>query len=149
MEIKIIEIVRAVDTFLIKAVCPGCETEQMSSMTDFKCSDCDFIAKDFFFDVKGLSKRNIVATPDEKRRVRIGKRKIQQLFTMQEGLCAYCSRDLSEIEYHVDHVIPLVCGGTSKIDNLALSCPRCNLKASSKFFSNFYEKQKYINQRIS
>jgi len=41
--------------------------------------------------------------------------------------CSYCqSPGLIGIPMVIDHIIPLSAGGTSEIDNLCLSCYRCN-----------------------
>ena len=61
-------------------------------------------------------------------------------------MCAYCGDDLAKTKMHIEHVRPLCCGGTNKIENLVLSCPTCNLLAGSKWFEDFYQKQLYILQ---
>src|SRR5690349_17636184 len=35
--------------------------------------------------------------------------------------------DLQGAEFHIDHICPRARGGTDELDNLALTCPRCNL----------------------
>ena len=45
--------------------------------------------------------------------------------------CAYCGKDCTEI-YHIDHILPLCRGGKNNIENLALSCPRCNYRKRNK-----------------
>jgi len=54
------------------------------------------------------------------------KKDIFKLYIEQCGLCAYCSIELDD-NFHIDHVKPLSRGGSNWPDNLALSCPRCNL----------------------
>lgn len=39
------------------------------------------------------------------------------------GVCAYCPTPLGR--YHLDHMTPIVRGGTSDPQNLALACPTC------------------------
>ena len=50
--------------------------------------------------------------------------------------CAYCGGDCSE-NYHIDHKIPLSRGGGNDIDNLALSCPKCNWSKNDKTDEEF------------
>lgn len=56
---------------------------------------------------------------------------IRQLYTAQEGKCAYCGVDVQNV-YHIDHVIPLSKGGSNYPSNLAISCPTCNLRKKDK-----------------
>ncbi|MEB3338990.1 MAG: HNH endonuclease signature motif containing protein [Leptolyngbyaceae bacterium] len=46
-----------------------------------------------------------------------------------ENRCEYCS--LSQLgqaaTFHIDHVIPVVAGGSTTVDNLALACVSCSL----------------------
>jgi hypothetical protein len=43
--------------------------------------------------------------------------------------CEYCrvSQDFSDLTFHVEHIIAESHGGKTQENNLALSCPRCNL----------------------
>jgi 5-methylcytosine-specific restriction endonuclease McrA len=45
------------------------------------------------------------------------------------GRCEYCHmhQSLEGATFHVEHVMPLSRGGHSQLDNLAQSCPSCNL----------------------
>ena len=45
------------------------------------------------------------------------------------GCCEYChlSQTYSDVAFHVEHIIAIAHGGKSVENNLALSCPRCNL----------------------
>ena len=44
--------------------------------------------------------------------------------------CEYCRvpQELSELRFHVEHIIPRQHGGDDEADNLALACPDCNLR---------------------
>lgn len=44
--------------------------------------------------------------------------------------CEYCRlpQELSELRFHIEHVIPRQHGGGDDVDNLALACPDCNLR---------------------
>lgn len=46
--------------------------------------------------------------------------------------CYYCTKEFTNwAEFNIDHVIPIVLGGKSNIENLVLSCFKCNsLKAN-------------------
>lgn len=60
---------------------------------------------------------------------------ILKMLDVQEGKCNACFTWLvidGKNNYHVDHIMPLVLGGTNWPDNLQLLCPRCNMKKGSK-----------------
>ena len=63
---------------------------------------------------------------------------VKDLYVEQDGRCAYCNCELNGT-YHVDHVIPLVRGGSNSPDNLALACPTCNLRKNSRTAEEFME----------
>jgi 5-methylcytosine-specific restriction endonuclease McrA len=54
----------------------------------------------------------------------------------QKGRCYWCKRKL-KTETHVDHVIPLVLGGSNGPENIVISCPRCNLAKGAKHPADF------------
>lgn len=41
--------------------------------------------------------------------------------------CEYCHRGVADAGWHVDHVIPRSAGGSEELENLAVSCARCNV----------------------
>lgn len=51
-------------------------------------------------------------------------------------ICYYCQRRITNGRFDFDHVIPLSKGGAHSVDNLCLSCPRCNRLKSSKFIKD-------------
>lgn len=57
-----------------------------------------------------------------------------------KGLCVYC---LYPGE-HIDHIVPYSCTQDSSLENLILSCARCNLLASALVFNTFEEKREYV-----
>lgn len=61
---------------------------------------------------------------------------LQKLHSLQNGLCVYCLKSLTE-SYHVDHVLALARGGTNWPTNLALTCPDCNLRKNSMTVERF------------
>lgn len=56
---------------------------------------------------------------------------IELIIEKYDRKCVYCGIDCIDI-YHIDHKIPISIGGDNSFDNLALSCPHCNLSKGSK-----------------
>ena len=56
---------------------------------------------------------------------------ICDLYQKQKGNCVACRNGLAG-KYHVDHVTPLVRGGTNDRSNLQLLCVRCNTRKGAK-----------------
>ncbi len=56
---------------------------------------------------------------------------ITYLYENQNGLCFWCSVALNGM-YHVDHIIPLIRGGSNWPSNLGLTCASCNLSKNDK-----------------
>ena len=56
---------------------------------------------------------------------------IRQQYKRQHGKCFWCGMEVGD-KYHIDHVIPLVRGGSNWPDNLVISCPTCNLSKGGK-----------------
>ena len=65
---------------------------------------------------------------------------IKSLLAMQNGKCAVCKDQLSS-GYHVDHVMPLLLGGSNNKDNLQLLCPSCNLSKGAKHPVGFMQER--------
>jgi 5-methylcytosine-specific restriction endonuclease McrA len=55
---------------------------------------------------------------------------IANILTTQQGKCNGCKQCLKS--YHVDHVIPLIRGGSNWPSNLQILCPKCNLSKGAK-----------------
>lgn len=57
------------------------------------------------------------------------------LMVEQNGLCGYCRREMTVDRRHVrkirfatiDHIVPIVAGGTNDTENLILCCRLCNI----------------------
>jgi 5-methylcytosine-specific restriction endonuclease McrA len=60
---------------------------------------------------------------------------ISSQFTRQKGLCFYCHEKL--LAYHVDHVMPLVRGGSNGPENLVIACPSCNMRKNARHPMDF------------
>lgn len=61
-------------------------------------------------------------SPDERRAI----------YDREGGLCFHCGEALQIDGFHVDHLIPIAAGGGDEMDNLAASCPPCNLTKSDR-----------------
>lgn len=46
--------------------------------------------------------------------------------------CYWCCSMVKSVPCHVDHIIPLARGGSHSIENLCISCPKCNLSKNAK-----------------
>jgi hypothetical protein len=66
---------------------------------------------------------------------------IEFIIEKYDGKCAYCNIDCRN-KFHIDHKIPLSRGGDNRVENLALSCPTCNLKKKDKTDIEFLAKLK-------
>ena len=74
-------------------------------------------------------------------RTKIGKETRKQIFKKTNGHCLYCMRKLTmnieevsdNIRYMtVDHIVPLMRGGTNEFDNLIAACDPCNYKKGNR-----------------
>lgn len=70
---------------------------------------------------------------------------VRHLMSEQEGICAAfsCSEDIT-ITYHVDHKNPLSRGGSSRLSNLQILCPTCNMKKSNKLYGIWLAEEREI-----
>ena len=139
--IQVLEVIRAGDIFLFKVTCPACSEKTLTSSKAMYC-DCGLTDLTPVFDISLADKRVLAYNVKNNSRKKISKKIVRFLYDMQEGLCAYCSKKLDN--YHVDHIYPLAAGGTNDISNLAISCPTCNLTASSFCFPDLAAKRNYI-----
>lgn len=56
---------------------------------------------------------------------------IEMLMRLQKRRCACCQVCIKD-KYHIDHIHPLVLGGSNDRSNLQLLCPTCNTKKGPK-----------------
>lgn len=68
---------------------------------------------------------------------RITKAEVDRQLIAQSGLCWYCNAQL--LKFHIDHVVPLVRGGTNQPDNIVLACPSCNQSKGTKTVEEWAE----------
>ena len=52
--------------------------------------------------------------------------KRMDIYNKFHGHCAYCGKEISHENMHIDHIIPRKKGGRSNISNLNPSCCSCN-----------------------
>jgi CRISPR/Cas system Type II protein with McrA/HNH and RuvC-like nuclease domain len=141
--LTIIETVQVSDTFLIKFKCKYCNEINFNDWKNYECAMCKTKnGTGFEFNGSKLKFRCLVGT--RRKNIRFSKKKINLLREIQNNSCAYC--DLYLENYHIDHVVPISFGGSNNLDNLVLSCPPCNLKASSNVFPGFAEKRDFIRE---
>jgi 5-methylcytosine-specific restriction endonuclease McrA len=61
---------------------------------------------------------------------------IRAQYERQKGKCFYCGAKVSN-NYQVDHVLPLVKGGSNGPENLVVTCVACNMKKNAKHPMDF------------
>ena len=59
------------------------------------------------------------------------KEDIKYLLEKQKHKCANCKKSVKK-ERHIDHIMPIVLGGSNDKKNLQILCPSCNLKKNRK-----------------
>ena len=70
---------------------------------------------------------------------------IQGKLKSQKCRCYYCSSKFErQYVFHVEHVVPLVRGGSNDISNIVLACPGCNLRKNSKLPHEFFKGGKLL-----
>jgi 5-methylcytosine-specific restriction endonuclease McrA len=55
--------------------------------------------------------------------------------------CVYCDIECCD-SWHLEHLTPISRGGTNDYDNLAISCPRCNLEKGVKTVDEYIKYKK-------
>jgi HNH endonuclease len=67
---------------------------------------------------------------------RIGVRLRRAVIRRAADRCEYCriAQAGQEATFHIDHVIPEVDGGQTKLENLALACVSCSLRKAARTF---------------
>src|ERR1700693_2531949 len=57
---------------------------------------------------------------------------VKDIFRLQGKKCAYCRVALLRTKKHIDHIIPLSCGGSNHRSNLQILCQPCNLSKNAR-----------------
>jgi 5-methylcytosine-specific restriction endonuclease McrA len=68
---------------------------------------------------------------------------VLRLYELQQGKCACCRKQLNK-QYHVDHIIPLIKGGTNDVLNLQLLCISCNTSKSDRDPLEFMQSKGFL-----
>lgn len=66
-----------------------------------------------------------------------------KLLKLQRGKCACCGLPLGN-DYHMDHIMPLVLGGSNTDDNIQLLRRLCNLKKNAKHPVDFMQLRGFL-----
>lgn len=81
------------------------------------------------------ARRAIAATYKAKRRAQckdgMSGRELRLWLEIQDLICVWCGIECGD-KYHIDHVNPLAKGGRHEWTNLAIACPSCNFRKSSR-----------------
>lgn len=62
-----------------------------------------------------------------------------EMYESQGGRCAYCECELNG-DYHPDHMQPLSRGGSNGPENIAITCPPCNISKHAKTVEEFFNQ---------
>lgn len=52
----------------------------------------------------------------------------QEIYERDSGKCHVCKKEVPMDSWHLDHLIPLACGGEHSRRNVAVACPSCNCR---------------------
>lgn len=69
---------------------------------------------------------------------------VMMQYKRQRGHCYYCKRKIIWGKHHVDHIVPLIKGGSNRADNLVIACPTCNCRKREKFLHEWLEGGRLI-----
>lgn len=68
---------------------------------------------------------------------------VQRLYRLQQGKCPCCGKPLGK-DFHLDHVVPLIEGGTHTDDNVQLLRAKCNLQKNRKHPIDFMQSRGFL-----
>jgi len=69
---------------------------------------------------------------------------IETIYAVQRGHCFWCDAEVGD-NYHVDHLVPVVAGGSNGPENLVIACPMCNQRKHSRDPLEFLEERLALN----
>ncbi len=46
----------------------------------------------------------------------------------EQNTCEICNKKLNLKSFHIDHIVPLACGGTNEKNNLQILCQPCHFE---------------------
>lgn len=69
---------------------------------------------------------------------------IKRIFNLQQGKCACCKSVLRNLSYHIDHIIPLLLGGSNFPSNLQILCQPCNQSKWAKHPIEFMQQRGFL-----
>src|ERR1051325_9605995 len=83
----------------------------------------------------GIVRENVSLPPTVGRTARLSvasrksmsPKKRLDIFKRDRFCCRYCGKHPPDALLHVDHIVPVVAGGTDDPTNLVTSCSECNL----------------------
>jgi 5-methylcytosine-specific restriction endonuclease McrA len=70
----------------------------------------------------------------------------EYLLNKWERKCAYCSAESYKLQ--IEHIHPRAKGGSNRLSNLCLACPKCNLKKGTEDIEQFLAKKPELLKRI-
>lgn len=75
---------------------------------------------------------------------------VLQVLKLSDFNCVYCSTKLNPEDWHLDHIQPKCFSGVNTLENIAASCPKCNLMKGGQDASAFIDqcKKVCINNKI-
>lgn len=68
---------------------------------------------------------------------------IKKMLKQQKAKCIVCQTDITN-SYHIDHIMPLVLGGSNNISNIQLLCQHCNLSKGAKHPIDFMQGNGFL-----
>jgi 5-methylcytosine-specific restriction endonuclease McrA len=106
-------------------------------------------AKQNKISVSILGNKKVTITKNKKKNRRKREVNIKLRFKILKRdnfICQYCGGKAPEVELHVDHIIPVDCGGSDEDNNLITSCSDCNLgKSNINYFGEKYNTEEEEN----
>jgi 5-methylcytosine-specific restriction endonuclease McrA len=60
----------------------------------------------------------------------------QVIFERDARICQYCGKKEPEVKLTIDHIYPVIKGGTNEATNLITACTKCNRDKKDKILKN-------------